>query len=149
MQALPRDNCFQAYKKCLIKYIDFSGRARRSEYWYFQLLYYLALLIVMLPLLFIKDEENLKKAMNIVSLVYSLIFLLPKLSVTIRRIHDTGRSGCYFWMILIPIAGPFIMLYYFICDSQEETNEYGPSPKYIDMKENFLVNQNNTNYNNI
>ena len=145
MQSLPRDNCWVAFKKCICNYAKFSGRARRSEYWYFQLLYYVFLIIILIPLAFIKDEDQRNKVMAIVHSVYSLILLLPNLAVTVRRIHDTGRSGYYFFMVLIPIAGPFIILYYCICDSQEESNEYGVSPKYIEIKDKFLgrINQYN------
>ena len=138
MQALPRDNCCIAYKNCICKFANFSGRARRSEYWYFKLLYYVFLFIIFIPLGFIKDEKQLNNVASIVYLVYSLIFLLPNLAVTVRRIHDTGRSGCYYFMIFIPIIGPFIIIYYCICDSQEEPNEYGPSPKYLEIKDTFL-----------
>ena len=146
MQILPRDNCFQAFKKCLVKYSTFSGRSRRSEYWYFKLLYYLIIIIIAVPLAFyFNDENEFNKAFNIVYLVYSLLFLIPNIAVTVRRIHDTGRSGYYFFMYFIPIIGPFFILYYCICDSQEQTNEYGPSPKYIEIKDTFLSNSNNNN----
>ena len=149
MQSLPRDNCFQAYKKCLQKYATFSGRSRRSEYWYFKLLYYLIFIIIAISIVFFfidEDENELIKIMNTVYLIYSLLFLIPNISVTVRRIHDTGRSGYFFFMYFIPIIGPFFILYYCICDSQEQTNEYGPSPKYIELKGSFLGNQNNNNY---
>ena len=80
-------------------------------------------------------------------MIYSLIFLIPNIAVTVRRIHDTGRSGTYFFMYFIPIVGPFFILYFCICDSEEQTNEYGPSPKYIELKDTFLGNSNNYNHN--
>ena len=148
MHAIPRDNCFQAYKKCLQKYATFSGRSRRTEYWSFKLLYYLIIFIIaILMVFFITDENELYNTFNTVYLIYSLIFLIPNISVTVRRIHDTGRSGYYFFMYFIPIVGPFFILYYCICDSQEQTNEFGPSPKYIELKDSFLRNSNNHNNN--
>ena len=62
--------------------------------------------------------------------LYSLIILIPGLAVTIRRLHDTGKSGWYILVALIPIVGGIIVLYFLVQDSQQEQNEYGISPKY-------------------
>ena len=62
--------------------------------------------------------------------LYSLIIFIPGLALTIRRLHDTGKSGWYILVALIPIVGGIIVLYFLVQDSQQEQNEYGISPKY-------------------
>ena len=65
----------------------------------------------------------------IISVIYSLAVLVPSLAVVWRRLHDLGKSGAYFFFIFIPLAGPFILLYWLCQDSQPGENEYGPNPK--------------------
>jgi uncharacterized membrane protein YhaH (DUF805 family) len=60
---------------------------------------------------------------------YMLFVFLPGLSVQVRRLHDTGRSGWYLFVVLIPIIGAFIWLYFLIQDSMPGENQYGPNPK--------------------
>ena len=138
MQALPKVGCFEAFKMGICKYAVFSGRSRRSEYWFFHLTYALLYGICAIPTCFIKDTETANKTISIISLVYNLIFLLPCLGLSVRRLHDTGRSGWYILLDLLPIIGHFILIYFFVCDSEEQTNEYGPSPKYKQIKDTFL-----------
>ena len=140
MQALPRLGCFEGFKKAFCNYINFSGRARRSEYWWFSFTRIIIISIGMIPYYCINNESTAKLVSLIINIIISLIFFLPNLSVTVRRLHDTGRSGCYFFLLLIPIIGTIIIFYFTICDSQESTNEYGPSPKYIQLKSSFLEN---------
>ena len=140
MQALPRLGCCQGFKIAFCSYCRFSGRARRSEYWWFKFVYGFIFILVLIPVFFIQDEKTLKKVLLIVDLVYSLVFFFPNLAVTIRRLHDTGRSGWFILLSLIPIIGYFIILYFTLCDSEELTNEYGPSPKYYHPKSSFLEN---------
>lgn len=61
--------------------------------------------------------------------IYTLAVLIPGLAVTIRRLHDTGRSGWWFLIILIPILGPIVLLVFMVLDSQPTDNNYGPNPK--------------------
>lgn len=120
------------YIKVLTNYSNFNGRARRMEYWMFQLINFLittALLIIgsllgfgfgMFPFAFI-------------SIIYSIGLFIPSLAVTVRRLHDTGKSG---WMILIafiPLIGSIILLVFLLSDGTFEDNQYGPNPKEIDF----------------
>ena len=149
MKALPRFGCCQGFKNALCNYFNFSGRARRSEYWWFKFNYFLILFFALIPACFIKDEDKRNKVLLIVEGVIGLSFFFPNLAVTIRRLHDTGRSGCFVLLALVPIIGDFILLYFTLCDSQELVNEYGPSPKYIEPKSNFLENSNYYNLNDL
>jgi uncharacterized membrane protein YhaH (DUF805 family) len=62
--------------------------------------------------------------------LYSLAVLIPALAVAVRRLHDTGRSGWWLLIGLIPLVGPIVLLVFYLLDSDREPNAYGPSPKY-------------------
>lgn len=114
----------EAIKTSLVnKYATFSGRATRSEYWYVVLFgYLLALLIVFLGMIIDSPELIIG-----LSTVLSLILLVPGLAVCIRRLHDTGRSGWWYLLVLIPYIGAFALLIIF-CLKSSEDNKYGPKP---------------------
>ena len=107
-------NFQEAVKTCFSKYVDFSGRASRSEYWWFVLAY----VIVAIVAGFIHE------------VVYGLVilaFLLPLLAVGARRLHDIGKSGWWLLLGLIPLVG-LVLLYFMVQPSQPENNEYGAPP---------------------
>jgi len=115
------------YFEVLKKYAVFSGRARRKEYWYFVLFNFLIgiLLGIIDGAIGGFDPEKV----GILGLIYTLAILIPSLAVTFRRLHDTGRSG-WWWLIgLIPLIGWIVLFVFMVLDSDPETNEYGPSPK--------------------
>ena len=64
-------------------------------------------------------------------MAYSIAIMMPYLSVTIRRLHDTNRSGWWTLVALIPLVGPFVFLYFLVQDSQPRENRYGPNPKEV------------------
>ena len=70
--------------------------------------------------------------MNVLGLLYSLAVLLPSIGVGIRRLHDIGKSGWWLFINLIPLIGGIILLIWMVGDSQEGTNQYGPSPKLVE-----------------
>ena len=112
------------------KYAHFEGRATRSEFWYF----YLFTLIISVPydMAMIFRSFGLEVAAMIsggLYIIFCLALLLPQLGVTIRRLHDTGKSGWYWLIVLIPIAGIFIFIAQLIKPSSPEDNKYGPAPK--------------------
>ena len=112
----------EAVKSVLSKYVDFSGRARRSEYWYFTLAYSIVAIIVGI----IASVTGIK----ILSSILSLAVLLPSLAVGARRLHDIGKSG--WWLLLCCTGiGAIIVLIWSIKDSQPGENQYGPNPKEI------------------
>ncbi len=114
------------YLQVLKKYAVFSGRARRKEYWYF----FLFNVIISIVLGWI---GNLLWTYNVLPGLYSLAVLLPSLGVSIRRLQDTGSSGWWLLLSLIPLIGAIILLIYMVSDSQEGTNQYGPSPKLVEQ----------------
>lgn len=111
------------YIEVLKKYAVFKGRARRKEYWYFQLVN--SLISIVIALIFASGIEG----ESIVSSVYSLAVLIPTIALSVRRLHDTDRSGWLMLLLFIPIIGWLVLLYFFVQDSQSITNEYGENPK--------------------
>ncbi|GIU50507.1 hypothetical protein A9267_12930 [Shewanella sp. UCD-FRSSP16_17] len=116
------------YIKVLKNYINFKDRARRKEYWFFVLFNVIAgiLLGIMDN---ITGTLNQETGYGLLSGIYSLAVFLPALGVSVRRLHDTDRSGWWILIALIPLIGALILLYFFVSDSQEETNRFGPNPK--------------------
>ncbi len=120
------------YLDVLKKYFVFQGRARRKEYWMFALfnmLAYIALAIVE-GILGMGGEGGL----GVLSTLYTLAVLLPSLGVTVRRLHDTGRSGWWLLICLVPFIGGIVLLIFLVLDSQTGTNQYGPNPKEGDAQ---------------
>jgi uncharacterized membrane protein YhaH (DUF805 family) len=107
-------------------FADFNGRARRKEYWMFFLCNFVVSLVLGIVMGLISET-----AANVVNILYSLVLLLPGLSIGVRRLHDTGKSGWFLLLGLIPIVGAIILLVFFCTDSQPGSNEYGPNPKGI------------------
>ena len=124
MEANPQIGFFEAIKKAFKNYINFNGRSRRSEYWWF-VLFNLIIQIIIIIL-----ANLITKNLMFLSYIYSLIIFLPGLGLAIRRLHDIGKSGWYILIVLIPIVGVFILLYFYCLYSENKSNEYGESPKY-------------------
>ena len=106
-------NFGEAIKVCFQKYAVFSGRARRSEFWYF----YLFTILVTLVLNYIPH------IVDVILLLWALGIIIPSLAVTVRRFHDIGKSGWYYLIYLIPhiiFVGLFfviVILVFFISES--------------------------------
>jgi uncharacterized membrane protein YhaH (DUF805 family) len=114
------------------KYTVFSGRAQRAEYWYFVLFN----MIVGVGLALIDQATGTldqDTGVGLLGGLYSLAVLLPSLAVSVRRLHDTDRSGWWLFILLIPVIGAIALLIFFVQDSTAGTNEYGDNPKGIVM----------------
>jgi len=124
---------FDAIKSYFNNYATFKGRARRSEFWFtvlFTVLVSAALSIVFpgpTEMVWDMEVEQSSAAENL----WSLATIVPSLAVTWRRLHDVGRSGKYFFFILIPIAGIIMLLIELTKDSQPEENAYGAPVKVV------------------
>lgn len=110
------------YLKVLKNYVGFQGRARRKEYWMFLLFH----LIICIALALVEQITGIN---GVLTGLYSLGILLPSLAVGFRRLHDTGRSGWWLLISLIPFVGSIILIVFSCQDSQENANKYGPNPK--------------------
>lgn len=116
------------FLKCLNQYADFSGRARRTEYWMFVLFNS----IFSFAFVFIITMVGLPLEL---SYIYSLAVLLPSLAVCVRRLHDVGKSGWMYLVILIPIIGSIWLLVLFCKDSEPGENAWGANPKEVEFNE--------------
>lgn len=114
---------------CLTKkYVCFSGRARRQEYWMFVLFNIIAAFVVGFIGGFLASVTGVD-AFAFLGAIYNLAVLIPSFAVFCRRMHDTGRSG-WWWLIgLIPFVGWIVLLVFCCLDSQPGENKYGPNPK--------------------
>jgi uncharacterized membrane protein YhaH (DUF805 family) len=117
----------EAIQSCFRQYVGFSGRARRSEYWYFFL--FIVLVDIVASVLdsvlgTMSDSTNV----GVIGTITSLALLLPSIAVAIRRLHDTSRTGWWILIGLIPIVGWIILIVFYVQDSHPD-NKYGASPK--------------------
>ena len=108
------------------KYAEFSGRARRSEYWYFIL--FNVLVGIALGII---DSVLFGHRMNVFSSLYNLFVFVPSLAVAVRRLHDIGKSGWWWLIMLIPIIGWIWFIILMATDSVPGKNQYGPYPKEV------------------
>ena len=121
------------YLEVFSRYADFSGRSRRKEYWMFILFNMLFLFgifaIMTASLAIFGDSRIVTLLLGIVMIIYVLIVFIPSLAVTVRRLHDTGKSGCYILLNLIPYVGALIIFIFTVMDSEPGENKWGPNPK--------------------
>lgn len=125
----------EAVQTCFRKYAVFAGRARRSEYWWWALFVFLVDLVVNVlggfqPILIIlgRGESGESTMWTLLAGAVSLVLLLPGLAVFVRRLHDTGRSGWWWLIVLIPLVGAIILLVFLVQRGNAGSNQYGPSP---------------------
>lgn len=111
----------EAIGACFSKYITFAGRARRAEYWYWILFTFL----LQFGAGFVLGVIGQGRIASPVSLLISLVLFLPGLAVLARRLHDTDRSG-WWWFICLTGIGAFVVLYWLCLEGTKGTNRYGP-----------------------
>jgi uncharacterized membrane protein YhaH (DUF805 family) len=114
----------EAISTCFHKYADFSGRARRSEYWYWALFAFIVGVVADIV------DVSVGSYPAIVVLV-DLALLLPSLAVGVRRLHDTGRSGWWLLLLLIPFVGAIVLIVFYVQDTQPTANQWGPPAKHV------------------
>ena len=112
-----------AVRTCLNKYVGFSGRARRSEYWYFALFAFLVSCGAG-----ILDAAIFQGEKSAFGSLASLAFFLPTLAASVRRLHDTDRSGWWYLIVLVPIVGFILLIVWFSNRGTVGTNRFGPDP---------------------
>ncbi len=116
----------EAVKSVFSQYAGFSGRARRSEYWYFTLFNFIVTGVVS-----VLSSVTGSTIFSVLSGLFSLAVLIPGIAVCIRRLHDIGKSGWYLLFVLIPLVGAIILIVWYCKDSMPGENQYGPNPKEV------------------
>lgn len=122
-----------AVKSVLGKYTQFSGRAAPSEYWWWNLIYLLvAGPLYVLVMSMMTDVETSSPTLTLVLalllMIVSLGSLVPHISVSVRRLHDTGRSGAWYFIMFLPVIGGIWFLVLMILPSSQFKNDYGDPP---------------------
>ena len=110
----------QAVSTAFANYFNFSGRARRPEYWYFGLFVFIVGIVAALVDIVLGYPD-----LGPASVVYTLAIIIPSISVSVRRLHDIGRSGWWSLLALIPIVGIIILIYWACLPGEPGTNQYG------------------------
>ena len=143
---MQQKSLFTYWLECFTKhYADFSGRARRSEYWGTVLFNGLIqaglsiILSIVATILFSSIEINGEVTFSplffllpdIPIYIYGLVWLLPGLAVAVRRLHDIGKSGWNLLWILLPIVGAIMLIYWYCQDSELGENKWGTNPKFV------------------
>lgn len=102
-------------------FVNWKGRASRPAFWWFVLFYFIVLIIAAIIDRIIGT--------NFLYIVAAIVFILPMLSVQVRRLHDSGRTGWWWWIQLIPLIGTIILIVFYLSGSEEGENQYGPDPQ--------------------
>ena len=114
----------------LKKYAVFSGRSRRKEYWYFYLFYILFIFVLSFIDVMIGTYDAVAE-IGLIGGVFILFMLIPLLATSVRRLHDTDRSGWWLLIALIPLIGAIVILVFTLQDSKPGENQYGSNPKEV------------------
>ena len=110
------------YLETLKKFADFSGRARRTEYWLF-ILFSMCIAVLLGVVDFVLGSPG------IIGLIFAVAILIPSIAVAARRLHDTDRSGWWMLIAFIPVIGTIALLIFLLLDSHASANRFGPNPK--------------------
>jgi uncharacterized membrane protein YhaH (DUF805 family) len=112
----------------LKKYATFSGRAQRSEYWYF-ILFYILISIALGMVDWMTGSINATAGYGLLTGLFGLAVFIPSIAVGVRRLHDTDRTGWWLLIAVIPLIGSIVLLVFFVQDSTAGDNRFGPNPK--------------------
>ena len=150
MNKLPQTTFLESLKLGFQNYCKFSGRSRRSEFFKFfcliRMINEILLILWILSLSLDRDtdsdnDNDFFMWINMVYQFYNIFTFVPQLSVTTRRLHDIGRSGCYSIALIIPILGELVLLPFLCQDSNAHSNKFGPSQKFVQPIGDVVPNQ--------
>ena len=120
------------YVEVLKKYAVFSGRARRQEFWMFYVINCAIALVLELPMLAnAASGSGGTSGLSALYYVYMLAVFIPMIAVTVRRLHDTNRSGGWYFIAFVPLVGFIVLIVFLATEGQPGANRYGPDPKAI------------------
>lgn len=134
----------QSISSCFSNYVTFTGRASRSEYWFWTLFLILADILIYVGALVLFGATGAAMTDDvagaaggllvglgsaiIIFAIFALIVFLPTLAVTVRRLHDSNKSGWFLLIYIIPIIGPLVILVFMLLPSTPGNNNFGPQP---------------------
>ncbi len=125
----------ESIKTCFSKYVTFSGRAQRSEFWWWVLFVFAAnIVLTWVDIALFGTTETAPGSFSgstdtpIFSGIFGLATLLPGISVAVRRLHDTDRVGWWYWIILVPLVGFILLIVWFATKGTEGPNRFGYDP---------------------
>ena len=110
------------YKEFWTRYFDFNGRTGRKDYW----MTVLVNMAIIFTLFFMAGATD-SSAFLMIYTVFALAAFIPSIAILVRRLHDTGRSGLWFFIIFVPFAGSIILLVFLCNRGQDGDNAYGPA----------------------
>ena len=110
----------EAVSVCFKKSFVWEGRASRAEFWWFEL----AQLLISIVALIIDQIIGT----GVLYIIAAIVFILPSIAVLIRRLHDTDRTGWWYWIQLLPLIGLIVILVFTLTGGDEGDNKYGPNP---------------------
>ena len=118
-------------------YANFKGRARRKEYWMYTLIFtvlLITLMTIMFSVLSFSDETGIETGPGVyLTVILVIVFLfahfIPTIALTVRRLHDTGKSGWWYLIVLVPYLGNFVIFIFTLIDGDRGDNKYGSNPK--------------------
>jgi len=118
-------------------YANFKGRASRKEYWMYTLIFtvlFIALMTIMFSVLSFSDETGIEAGPGVyLTVILVIVFLfahfIPSIALTVRRLHDTGKSGWWYLIVFVPYLGNFVIFIFTLIDGDRGDNKYGSNPK--------------------
>lgn len=133
-----KQNHMNRYVEAFKKYAEFNGRSRREEYWMFVLFNFLfAIIAIVLDNVFGLAMRNI--GYGPIYILYALATLIPGLALTVRRLHDTGKSGWMVLISLIPLIGSIWLLVLLATEGESKENQYGPNPKATHSEDGQII----------
>jgi uncharacterized membrane protein YhaH (DUF805 family) len=125
------------YLSVLKRYVDFNGRARRKEFWMFTLISVIIGAILTILDNIIGTTYGDRATSGVLASLYNLAVLLPTLGVGVRRLHDTGRSGWWILIGLVPLVGLILLIVWYATEGAAGPNQHGPDPKAAERAAGF------------
>ena len=119
-----------AYLDAMVRYFDFSGRASRSQYWLFFLIYMVLMVVAVMADMALGAEGQVQGHGLCVALL-TVLHIVPGLSITVRRLHDTGRSGWWYLLAFVPLVGIIVFVWTGFFGSEPGRNDYGDEPSSV------------------
>ncbi len=131
------------FMKAMQEYATFTGRATRREYWMFVLFQIIfSLMLYALTIVgAVSESQTLMIIGSVLLGIYILATFIPSLAAAVRRLHDTGRSGWFYFIAFVPVVGGIILIVFLASEGQHGPNKWGPNPlddQGMDIKDHLI-----------